>query len=102
MDQRTPKQNNALHLFFTLLADELNNAGLDMRTVLKPGIDIPWSPETVKKHLWKPIQKALLEKESTTELTTTEVNKVEEVLMRHLGERFGVFVNFPSIEELKK
>jgi hypothetical protein len=102
MDQRTLKQNSSLHLFFGLLADELNAAGLDMRTVLKPSVDIPWTSETVKNQLFKPIQKALLEKESTTELTTIEVNKVYEVLMRHLSEKFGVFVEFPSIEDLKK
>lgn len=100
-EQRTTKQNNALHLFFELLADELNSAGLDMRVVLKPEVEIPWNKETVKKHLWKPIQKALLDIESTTELSTAEVNKVEEVLMRHLSEKFGVFVDFPSIEQLK-
>lgn len=101
-EQRTTKQNNALHLFFELLADELNNAGLDMRVVLKPTVDIPWNKDSVKGYLWRPIMKAQLNKDSTTELTTDEVNKVEEVLMRHLSEKFGVFVDFPSIEQIRE
>lgn len=39
--ERTLTQNRAIHLWFTMLADALNDAGLDMRTVLKPEIEIP-------------------------------------------------------------
>jgi hypothetical protein len=100
---RSSRQNRALHLFFEFLAAALNDAGLDMRTVLKPEVDIPWTPETVKENLWRPIQIALLKKKSTTELETGEVGKVEEVLMRHLVKEFGQFFEppqFPSIESL--
>ena len=95
---RSNQANKALHLFFTLLADELNNAGLDMRKTLKPGIDIPWSANTIKEYLWRPIQISQLQKQSTTELTTSELTQVYDVLNRHLGERFGLFVPFPSYE----
>ena len=101
--KRTLKQNNALHLWFEFLAAALNDAGLDMRTVLKPGVSIPWTPDTVKEQLWRPIQIAMLQKKSTTELETPEVSKVEEVLVRHLVEKFGQFFeppNFPSVEQL--
>lgn len=98
--QRTDSQNKALHTFFRLLADELNNAGLDQRKVLKPSIDIPWSPEAVKEQLWKPIQVSLFFKESTKDLDKhIEIDKVHEVLMRHLGEKFGLeFIPFPQDE----
>jgi len=49
--QRTLKQNKSLHKFCELLADELNAAGLDMKTVLKPSVDIPWSKTSVKEFL---------------------------------------------------
>ena len=101
--KRTSAQNRALHLFFEFLAAALNDAGLDMRTVLKPGVEIPWTPETVKENLWRPVQVALLNKKSTTELETGEVSKVEDVLMRHLIKEFGQFFEppqFPSIESL--
>lgn len=98
--QRTLKQNNALHKMFELLADELNTAGLDMRKTLKESIDIPWSKDTVKDYLWRPIQKAQLQKSSTTELTTKDIDSVFETLNRHLGEKFGLHVDFPSIEQV--
>jgi hypothetical protein len=96
--QRTIQQNKALHKYFELLAEELNNAGLDMRVVLKPEISINWSPETIKEHLWRPVQKLQLGKESTTELTTSEINKIWETLNRFLSDKFGVFVDFPHEE----
>lgn len=98
--QRTISQNRALHLYFTMLADTLNENGLDMRKVLKPGIDIPWTSKNIKEYLWRPIQKALLHKESTTELTTSEIDQVLDILHLHLGEKFGVAQEFPSIETI--
>lgn len=97
---RTDKQNKALHLYFTHLAEALNENGLDMRKTLKPSIEIPWTPKTVKDYLWRPIMKAQVMKESTTELTTKEIDLVFDTLNRHLSEKFGLSVPFPSIEEL--
>jgi hypothetical protein len=97
---RTDKQNKALHLYFTHLAEELNNAGYDMRKTLKPSVEIPWNSKTVKEFLWRPVMKAQLGKESTTELTTKEIDLIFDTLNRHLSEKFGVSVMFPSIEQL--
>jgi len=97
---RTDKQNKALHLYFTHLAEELNNAGYDMRKTLKPSVDIPWNSKTVKEFLWRPVMKAQLGKESTTDLTTKEIDLVFETITRHFAEKFGISVAFPSIEEL--
>jgi len=98
--QRTPSQNRALHLLFSELAQELTNAGLDMRKTLKPSIDIPWSGATVKEYLWKPVMKAQLNKESTTEMTTKEIDQVFDTINLHLSTKFGISVQFPSIDEL--
>lgn len=98
--QRTKQQNKALHVLFRLLADTLNGAGLDMRKTLKPGVEIPWSGASVKEFLWRPIQEAQLDKHSTTELTTVEIDEVFNTINKHLGERFDLHVPFPSIEEL--
>lgn len=97
---RTVKQNRALHLYFNHLSEALNDAGLDMRRTLKSSIDIPWSGKTVKEYLWKPIMKAQLGKESTTEMTTKDMDKIFDTLNRHLGEKFGLVVDFPSIETM--
>jgi len=98
--KRTSLQRKALQLYCKMLADELNDAGLDMKKVLKPEIDIPWTMESVKNFLWRPIQEAMFDKESTTELNTDEVTKVYEVLNRHTAQKLGVGLRFPSIDSL--
>ena len=98
-EQRTPKQNNALYKLFTLWAEALNAAGMDMRKTLKPGIDIPWNKDRVKEFLWEPVQEAMTGKTSTTKLNTVEPSEIYAVLDRHLGEKFGIHVPWPNIED---
>lgn len=97
--QRTLTQNRSLHLFFTHVAAALNMAGFDMKRTLRHDIEIPWDERSVKEYLWRPVQDAQLGKESTTELTTKDIDTIYETLNRYLGERTGVHVPFPSIEE---
>ena len=98
---RTTKQNNSVHLFCKKLADELNGKGYYMQLVLKPTYELRWDTKTVKEHLFKPIQKALLNKESTTELNTSEVTEVHEQLMMALQDKLPEldFIDFPSQEQ---
>ena len=100
-EQRTNQQNKSLHLWFQMLADELNGAGWDMRKTLKPEVEIPWSKESIKNFLWRPVQEVYLNKKSTTELTTKDIDAIWEILNRHLGEKFGIHVSFPSLEALE-
>jgi len=97
--KRTIQQNKSLHKYCTLLADALNDAGYDMRKTLKPEIDIPWTPQSVKNHLWRPIQMAMYNKESTADLDTKEPSEVHKVLDRHTAERFNISIAFPTNEE---
>jgi len=100
-NKRTLQQNKALHKYFELLAEQLNSAGYDMKKVLKPEIDISWTKENVKEYLWKPIQSALFLKKSTTELETKDIDKVYDVLNRHLGQKLGIEnIPFPSEAEM--
>jgi len=96
---RTTQQNKAIHVYFRLVSDCLNEAGLDMRAVLKPEVEIPWSPKTVKEYMWKPIQRIQLRKQSTTELTTKEIDLIYDTMNRHLA-KHGVHEAFPSIQEI--
>jgi len=98
MEKRTITQNKALHLYFAHLASELNEAGLDMKKTLRPTIDIPWSGKTIKEFIWKPMMKAQLGIDSTTELTTKDIDSVFDTITRHIGDKFGLYVEFPSIE----
>ena len=95
---RSSNQNKALHKWLDELALELNNRGLDMRTVLKPEVEIPWDGKLLKKHVFHPIEEAMLEKTSTADLTTSEVSKVVDVINRHLLQKFDVSLPFPSEE----
>ena len=97
---RTLSQNSALHLMFTQLADTLTENGLDMKKTLKPSIEIKWTPELVKEYLFRPLMRIQTGKESTTELTTKEIDLVFETLNKHLGEKFGLTIIFPSTDSL--
>lgn len=88
--QRTLTQNRCLHLFCRWLADTLNDAGYDMKRTLRHDADIPWRGDSVKEHLWRPVQEALTSKHSTTELTTVDPTEVHAALCRHLSQRLGV------------
>ena len=100
-EKRTIQQNKSLHLWFSLTAKALNNAGLDMRKTLKQDVDIPWSKDTVKEYLWRPIQKLVLNKKSTTKLLKVEdIDKVYDVVNRLFGEKFGLHIPFPSLDQL--
>jgi hypothetical protein len=92
--QRTITQNNSIHLYLTQLADELNQAGLDMKQVIT--VPIEWDMLNCKRYLWKPIQKALLHKDSTTQLTKHEVSRVYDHLNRLLGQKFQLHIPFPD------
>jgi len=98
--QRTIQQNRALHLFFTKISEALNDAGYDMRKTLKPGIEIPWTPEMVKEYLWRPVQELQLKKESTRDLTVSDIDKILNTLNRFMGEKLGIEVEFPSMDSL--
>lgn len=88
--QRTLTQNRAMHKFCQMLADTLNGAGYDQMKVLQHDADIPWSQVTVKELLWKPVQKAMLNKESTTEANRKDYSEVHKVLCRHLASKLGI------------
>ena len=92
-------QRGALHLYCERLAEALNDAGYDQRKVLKPGIAIPWTKESVKKQLFKAIAKAMFDVDSTEKLTKPQVSDVYETLNRHMAEKFGVSVEWPHREE---
>jgi len=93
---RTRQQEKSLHLWCELLAETFNAAGLDMRQVLRHDIQIPWSKTSVKEHIWRPVQETITGHESTTDPETDEYVLIYETLNRHLSEKFGITVSWPS------
>ena len=94
--KRTNAQNNALQVYCKQLAEAFCDRGLDMKKVLKAEYDIPWTGDSVREHLWKPLQKAMIQKKSTTDANTNEYSKVYDVLNRHFANKYGFSVPFPS------
>lgn len=103
-DQRTPPQNNAIHQWCEDVAKYFNDAGLDMRAVLKPEADIPWTKESVKTMIWHEIQARMFPdavdkngKPSTSKLKKDQPSQVEQVIARHFSETRGLTLPpFPS------
>jgi len=93
--QRTLTQNAALHKFCELLSIALNEGGYDFRLFMKDGYEVPFDEYLVKKHIWKPIQKAMTGKESTAKVEVSDYAKIYEVVNRKMAE-YGLHIPWPS------
>lgn len=93
----TESQRKSVWLFCTWLAKTLNEAGLDMRKVLKPTYNIPWTKENIHDHVWIPIQEAMYGTDSTKKLLKHEqIDAIVKVINRELGEKHSVeYLPFP-------
>lgn len=94
--KRTTLQNRSIHKFCANVANDLNSAGYDMRRTLRQDIDIPWTMQSSKDHMWRPVQIAMYDKTSSTQLDTAEVSQVYDTVIRHLAKTTGVSTPFPS------
>ncbi len=95
MTKRTPPQNASLHVYCTLLAKALNEAGYDVGTTIQVPVD--FTKDTVKEYMVRPIMTALHpDKDSTTQLDTVEIQNVYEHLNRLTAEKFGISIPWPD------
>lgn len=96
-NNRTIKQNRALHLFFKWIAKELNDLGMTFvfRGLKGVKIEIPYTETLVKESIWKPIQKTLFDINSTRDLDTFKINTILDVLTNFFAES-GVSITFPN------
>jgi len=100
-EYRTTQQNRALYKYFRLVSDALNDAGYEMQEFLTSNkVDVPWSAELIKDVIWRPIQKAALQKNSTAELEKTEIDVVYDIVNRFLAKK-DIQIPFPSLEEIE-
>ena len=93
--QRSDTQNNAMHRYCEEVAKELNDAGYSVETFFRDGFSVPFSKDIVKDNMWRPLQKAITGKESTTKPTRQEYIKIYDHLNAKLAER-GIHVPWPS------
>ncbi len=99
-DTRTLSQNNAIHKYYELVAEALNNAGLTIEKVIENfTMEHQWTKGSVKELLWREAQRSVLGKESTTELSKLEdIDKVYDIVNRFLAKLKVESIPFPSIE----
>ena len=100
---RSQKQNKSLHVLFTIISYQLNNLG---QTFSYEGLngnsfEIRYTPNVVKNFIWRPIQIAMFDIESTTKINTNQINEIVDVLVKWFGE-VGVEIEFPSVESINK
>lgn len=104
---RTIPQNSAIHLWCTMMSEQLNNAGYSFTRWLasryKKGYQAEWSPDKFKTEVWHKLQAVLYPETvdkngniSTTKLTTEQVSKVYEECNRTMGTVAGVSSPFPD------
>lgn len=96
--QRTNQQSRALYKGLTLLANKMNEMGLDVKKVLKPAYEIWWTKEMVHDHLWIPFQKAKYKTDSTIFLHKQgQIEEIWDDLFRNLGQKFHIeYIDFPN------
>lgn len=104
--RRTSLQNRSLHKWLGMMAEALNDAGMEQRKTwekMPPNYEVPWSTLTVKENLYKPVLNAMTGKTSTTEMDTVEPGEVCKVLGARLAERFGITPPpWPSVESMSR
>ena len=96
---RTELQSRSLHLYFTLLAEAFNDAGLSVTVVLRKLFKSPnfaWSSYLVKERIWREVQDQTIGKRSTTKLETGEVSMIHDSINRATSDKLGVSVPFPD------
>jgi len=97
--QRTSQQNKALHLYCQMVADEMNAAGYDFQQAIT--LPVKMTGELVKEYMFKRIMSVMYsDKESTTELSKTEIQEVYEAMNAATAQKFGVSMNWPSDDAL--
>jgi len=90
----TPSQRAALHVWFRMMAEVMNEAGIDQTLFFtkfaKGGLKIPWSDTAIKSVFYKPTLEALTGKHSTEEMNTLEPSEICTIIGASLATRLGI------------
>jgi hypothetical protein len=95
---RTWRQNNTLHLLFRRMAEALNDAGFEIPHPFKPDLEIPYSEESVKELLYKPIITMYFKVDRSTDLDTEQLSESMTILVDAVNRNTGVYVHRPTGE----
>jgi hypothetical protein len=78
----------------------MKEQGLSMQQVLKPTYEITPTMTLIKDCIWRPVQKSMTGKQSTTEITTKELQDIYLVIDKNFLEKWQIDLPFPSAENL--
>lgn len=96
--QRSIPQNRSVHQYFSLMSEEMNDAGItqkDLTLSFKDGFELPVTPGMIKD-IFRAVGFAMFKKKSTSDLDSKEIQKVHQVVDQRFGEVTGVTVPWPS------
>ena len=102
-EPRSVKQNSAIHKFFDLICEELNELGMEFQYFGIKGevLSTRYTNHIVKEFFWRKIQVALFDIKSTTKLDTNQINEIADVIIKFFADK-GVLIEFPSDESKNK
>ena len=95
---RTYRQNRTIHLLFRRIAEALNDAGFEISHPFKPDLEIPWSEESVKDLLYRPIITSYFKVERSSLLDTAQLSESMDILVDAVNRNTGIYVPIPSQE----
>lgn len=105
---RTNLQNASIRLYWSLMADAMNDAGFSYKKFIElveaNGVAVPWDGEKFGDEVWRRVQAAMYPetilangKPSTTKLKSDQVAKVYDVVNLKIIEMTnGLHVDFPE------
>ena len=97
--QRTGQQRKSIEKYCDLVAKAMNDSGESVQTVFTAPVEI--THQNIKEYMFKVVMTALYpDKTSTTELDSDQVTKVYDNMHRIVAERYGINVEWPSVESL--
>ena len=92
---RTWRQNNTLHLLFRRMAKALNDAGFEIPHPFKPDLEIPYSEESVKELLYKPIITMYFKVDRSSDLDAEQLSESMTILVDAVNRNTGVYTPIP-------
>ena len=96
--RRTLSQNKALHRYTEIISIKMNDAGITQKELVgsfKEGFELPITEHMIKD-IFREVGKAMFKKESTADLTTTEISEVHRVVDLRFSQVCGVDSEWPS------
>jgi hypothetical protein len=94
---RSLSQNRALHLYYDLISQQLNDAGYEREVqVVNEIVNVKYTPEYIKE-FWRTVQLYMFDIKSTRDINTNQINQIIDVFSKHFGQK-GIYVEFPSFE----